>query len=62
MRDNPNQIADSLAEQHGIEGALKTARAGIAAAHTSGDNYGLSIWRDVRRVLTDKQDAHQDAL
>tara|TARA_Y100001934_G_scaffold81800_1_gene101455 strand:+ start:542 stop:724 length:183 start_codon:yes stop_codon:yes gene_type:complete len=57
MRYNPIQIAESLIEQHGADGALGAAREGIAAAHTSGDNYGLSVWREVRRALQDKRKA-----
>jgi len=57
MKDNPDQLASHLMEQHGVDGALKAAREGIAAAHTNGDNYGLSVWREVRRALGDKQNA-----
>jgi len=56
MRDNPDQLASHLIEQHGIEGALTAAIEGIAAAHASGDNYGLSVWREVRRALRDMQE------
>jgi len=55
MRDNPDQLASHLIEQHGVDGALKAAREGIAAAHASGDNYGLSVWREVRLALRDEQ-------
>ena len=55
MNDNPNQIADDLIQQHGADGALDTVREGIATAHANGDNYRLSVWREVRRVLRDKQ-------
>jgi hypothetical protein len=30
MNDDPNQIADDLIEQHGVDGALDTVREGIA--------------------------------
>ena len=53
MNDNPNQIADDLIQQHGADGALDTVREGIATAHANGDNYRLSVWREVRRS-TDK--------
>jgi len=35
-------------------------RAGIATAHADGDNYGLSIWREVRWVLRAKPDDADD--
>ena len=59
MRDDPKQIAEHLIEQHGLDGALKAAREGIAAAHASGDNYGLSVWREVRRALREKQEPQE---
>lgn len=55
MNDDPNQIANDLIEQHGADGALDTVQEGIATAHANGDNYRLSVWREVRRVLRDKQ-------
>lgn len=55
MSDDPNQIASDLIEQYGADGALDTVREGIATAHTNGDNYRLSVWREVRRVLREKQ-------
>ncbi len=55
MKDDPNQIADDLIEQHGVDGALDTVREGIATAHAEGDNYRLSVWREVRRALRNKQ-------
>ena len=57
MKDDPNQIADNLIEQHGVDGALEMVREGIATAHANGDNYRLSVWRDVRRILQDRGDA-----
>lgn len=57
MGDNPTQIADGLIEQHGVDGALAAAREKIAAAHASGDNYRLSVWREVRRAVSDKQES-----
>ncbi len=57
MSDDPGRIADHLIAQHGVDGALKTVRGGIEASHADGDNYRLSVWREVRRTLRDKQDA-----
>lgn len=55
MNDNPAQIADHLIEQHGINGALNAVREGIGSAQADGDNYRLSVWRDVRRILRDRR-------
>ena len=57
MKDDPSQIADHLVQQHGIDGALEAVREGIAAAHESGDNYRLSVWREVTQTLKNKQGA-----
>ncbi len=57
MKDNPDQLASHLIEQHGVDGALEAAREGIAAAHASGDNYSLSVWREVRRALREEKNA-----
>ena len=48
MNDDPNQIANDLIEQHGADGALDMVREGIVTAHANGDNYRLSVWREVR--------------
>jgi len=49
--DNPDQIADDLVGRHGIDGAFDAVREGVAAAQALGDNYRLSVWREVRQVL-----------
>ena len=54
MKDDPSHIANNLIAQHGVDGALASVREGIAMAHADGDNYRLSVWREVRRVLRDK--------
>jgi hypothetical protein len=60
MQDDPSQIANHLIEQHGVDGALQSVIDGIATAHADGDNYRLSVWREVRRVLRDKPDAAEN--
>ena len=57
MKDDPSHIANNLITQHGVDGALEVVREGIAADHASGDNYRLSVWREVTLALKDKQDA-----
>jgi hypothetical protein len=57
MNDNPIQIVDDLIGQHGVDGALEAVREGIAAAKANGDNYRLSVWREVSQVLKAKQEA-----
>ena len=57
MNDDPSQIADHLIEQHGVDGALEMVREGIATAHANRENYRLSVWREVKRILQDRRDA-----
>ena len=57
MKDDPIQITDHLIEQHGADGALERVREGIETAHADGDNYGLSVWREVSRILQKKCEA-----
>ena len=52
MNDDPKQLADYLTQQHGSpEAALKIAVEGTTVANKSGDNYALSIWREVKSIL-----------
>jgi len=46
-----NQIANHLIEQYGLNGARNAAMEYTAAA---GDNYALSIWREVKNILKEK--------
>ena len=56
MNDNPSQIVDHLVGQHGVDGAFEAVREGIEAAKENGDNYRLSVWREVRVVLQAKME------
>jgi hypothetical protein len=51
MNDDPNEIAASLVAQHGLDTARQIALDGVIDTQNTGDNYRLSIWRDVRRLL-----------
>ncbi len=51
-QDNPNEIADYLIEQYGIDGALNAAMEKTAATK---DNYDLSVWREVKAILKNKK-------
>ncbi len=51
LRDDPHVIAEYLVQEHGLEGALDRATEGTTAAQEQGDNYGLSVWREVKRIL-----------
>ena len=54
LRDDPHVIAEHLVQEHGLERALDQAIGGTRAAQEQGDNYGLSVWRDVKRILRER--------
>jgi hypothetical protein len=54
VRNDPDDIAAFLVKEHGIELALERASDGVIAAQERGDNYGLSVWREVRRMLRER--------
>ena len=54
--DNAKDIAEFLLEEEGAERALETAFEGIARAHANRDYYLLSVWREVRIILRNRQD------
>ena len=57
MRDDPEEIADHLVNEHGLDGALSVVDEGKVDASRDGDNYTLSVWREVKGVLQKRIDA-----
>ena len=51
MNDDPKKIAAHLVAEHGLDAAKQVALDGVMDAQDTGENYRLSIWRDVRRLL-----------
>lgn len=51
MNDDAQQIAEYLAREHGLDGAIVSAQQGTAEAQRDGDNYALSVWREVKNIL-----------
>ena len=54
MRRDPSDIATSLIHEHGKEAAMRLALEETIKAQSNNDNYSLSIWRDVKRILREK--------
>ena len=54
MSDDPNQIAEYLVQEHGLDRALLKAIEGTTAAQEEGDNYSLSVWREVKQILRER--------
>ena len=55
MSDAPDQIAAHLVQEHGLDRALQKAIEGATTAQEAGDNYDLSIWREVKQMLRDQK-------
>ncbi len=55
LRDDPHVIAEHLVQEHGLARALDRATEGSTAAQEQGDNYGLSVWREVKRILREQR-------
>jgi len=56
MKDDPNAIAAWLTEEHGLKDAERVVLDSIFKAQNVGDNYGLSVWREVRQTLAKRSD------
>ncbi len=54
MLDDPKEIANFLIREHGLNDALARVVAEIATAHEEGDNYALSVLREVKRILHER--------
>ncbi len=52
MTNDPRSIADSLIEEHGLDGAIQVA---MQMTATASDNFELSVWRDVKRLLRERK-------
>jgi hypothetical protein len=51
QKDDPQETADYLLKKHGQREAYAVAVKGAVDAQDDGDNYRLSVWRDVKRLL-----------
>ena len=51
MQNDPSEIASSLIHTHGKRAAMRLAIEETLKAQGKNDNYSLSIWRDVKRIL-----------
>ena len=51
--DHPSTIAADLLKEQGPQRAIEVAMECVYEAQQRGDNYKLSIWREVKRVLSE---------
>ncbi len=56
MSHDPSRIARQLIEENGLEEAKHLVLDAVLQAQDNGDNYRLSVWREVRRVLAQYHD------
>lgn len=54
MRDNPEEIANSLVNNLGLDGAIKAVGEGKMKANRAYDYYRLSVWREVMAILRNR--------
>jgi hypothetical protein len=52
--DSPKDIVKYLIHEFGHDGAVHAAIEGVDAAHRDGDNYALSVWREVKGLLREQ--------
>ena len=57
MSDDPNGIANSLIQELGIDRAVQTAMSETATASREGNNFNLSVWREVKRILREHMES-----
>jgi hypothetical protein len=50
-RPDPEQIADRLIQQHGLDRAVEIALEQTIRVQADQDLYALSIWREIKRAL-----------
>jgi len=53
-KDSPEDIAKHLVHEFGHDGAVQAAIEGVDDAHRLGDNYALSVWREVKGLLREQ--------
>ena len=54
LKDDPSDIADYLIQENGIDEAIQAASDGVMKAQQESDNYALSVWREVKTILRNK--------
>jgi hypothetical protein len=55
MNREAERIARELIDQHGAERAYREALEGGIAAQKSGDFYRLSVWREVKQIINQRE-------
>jgi len=61
MMTNPNEIAELLIEEEGLERAIEIAFDGVARANEERAYFALSVWREVKHNLLTRFDAAKRA-
>jgi hypothetical protein len=51
LLDDPNEMANNLIREHGLDHARQIAANCVELAQQEGDNHDLSFWREVVTIL-----------
>ena len=62
LNDDPFVIAEYLIQENGIDHAIQVAGDGTTKAQQDGDNYALSVWREVKTILRNKKAGPEGTL
>jgi hypothetical protein len=54
VRDDPQEIADQIVDEHGLDAALSVVGDRKMDAIRNEDNYGLSVWREVKVIIQNR--------
>jgi hypothetical protein len=54
-KDDPRETAEFLLKKHGQRQAFSVALQGAVDAQDAGDNYRLSVWREVKCLLKQEE-------
>jgi hypothetical protein len=56
LSEDPIAIAEHLIQEHGLDRAVEKATEGISASQRDGDNYQLSVWREIKGILVNRRE------
>ena len=54
LKDDPSDIANYLIQENGLDRSIQAVSNGIMKSQKDGDNYALSVWREVGAILKKK--------
>ena len=55
LNDDPLDVAEYLIQENGIDRAIQVTSDGVMKSQQNGDNYALSVWREIKVILRNKK-------